>query len=353
MNEKLRIGVIGGGVGRNHIRACKNLSEMYDVVAVCDIDETRVQRVAAKYGIPQVFTDAADVWRADDVDVVDICTPSNLHVQQCLEALDAGKHVVCEKPIAGSLQDIDKLIRAEAASGKRLMPVFQYRFGRGVQKLKFLIEEGVAGRAYLSTLETAWRRRAPYYATWHGRWETELGGALVTLAIHAHDVLYHLLGPARKVAAHTATLVNAIETEDCAVTALEMADGSLASLSVTTGSAKQISRYRFCFSNLTAESSLQPYGATNDPWIFTGDSPELEREIEETLARFEPQPEGFEGLLTGFYRAVQEGTDLAVSLDDARDSLELITAIYHASETEQSVELPISDDHAKYAGWQP
>jgi predicted dehydrogenase len=326
---------------------------MYDVVAFCDIDETRAHKVAADFGIPRVFTDADEMLRADDVDVVDFCTPSNLHVQQCLEALDAGKHVVCEKPVAGSLQDVDKLIRAEAASGKCLMPIFQYRFGLGVQKLKFLIEEGVAGRAYLSTLETAWRRRASYYATWHGKWETELGGALVTLAIHAHDVLYHLLGPARKVAAHTATLVNPIETEDCAVAALEMTDGSLASLAVTTGSSEQISRYRFCFSNLTAESGQQPYAAVNEPWTFVGDSPELEREIEETLARFEPQPEGFVGLFTDFYRAVQEGADLAVSLADARESLELITAIYHASETGQSVELPIGDGHPKYAGWQP
>lgn len=353
MNEKLRIGVIGSGVGRNHVRACKNLSEMYDVVAFCDIDEARAHQVAAEHGIPRVFTDAAEMWRADDVDVVDICTPSNLHVRQCLEALDAGKHVVCEKPVAGSLRDVDKLIRAEAASGKHLMPIFQYRFGRGVQKLKFLIEEGVAGRAYLSTVETSWRRRADYYATWHGKWETELGGALVTLAIHAHDVLYHLLGPARKVAAHTATLVNPVETEDCAVAALEMADGSLASLAVTTGSAEQISRYRFCFSNLTAESPTRPYEAVRGPWTFTGDSPELAHEIEQALARFEPQPEGFVGLFKGFYQAVQEGTDLVVSLADARNSLELITAIYHAAETGQSVELPIGDDHPKYASWQP
>jgi predicted dehydrogenase len=158
----------------------------------------------------------------------------------------------------------------------------------------------LAGRAYLTTVETAWRRRAAYYATWHGRWDTELGGPLVTLAVHAHDVLTYVLGPVKSVMAHTKTLVNPIETEDTVSASLEMADGSLASLSVTTGSSVQITRHRFCFSNLTAESNLQPYRNTTDPWTFTGDSPEAEKQIEKTLSNFVPLPEDFAGQ---FYRA--------------------------------------------------
>jgi predicted dehydrogenase len=266
----------------------------------------------------------------------------------------AGKHAVCEKPVAGSLKEADELIQAEAQSGKRVMPIFQYRFGHGVQKLRFLIEEGVAGRAFLTTVETAWRRRAGYYAApWRGKWETELGGPLVTLAIHAHDVLCYVLGPARRVFARTATLVNPIETEDCISASLEMADGSLASLSVTTGSAAEISRHRFCFSNLTAESNIQPYSNTADPWTFTGDSPELTEQIEGTLARFIPLPTGFVGQFYRFHRALQCNTEPPVTLADARASLELITAIYHSAQTGQAVDLPIGRDHPRYAGWRP
>src|SRR5437762_7532546 len=116
----------------------------------------------------------------------------------------------------------------------------------GAQKLKFLIERGIAGRAYLTIAETLWRRRPPYYAVpWRGKWRTELGGALVTLAIHAHDLLYYMLGPARSVFVRTATMVNPIETEDTAAASLEMADGSLCTLAVTTGSSHEISRHRF------------------------------------------------------------------------------------------------------------
>jgi predicted dehydrogenase len=354
VNEKLRVGVVGCGIGSSHVRAYQSLPNRFEVVAICDIDEARARQLAAEQNVPRVFADLAELCHLDDLDVIDICTPSHLHFPQVQQALAAGKHAVCEKPVAGSLKEVDELIQAEMDSGRRAMPIFQYRFGHGLQKVKFLIDEGVAGRAFLATVETAWRRRAAYYAVpWRGKWATELGGASVTLAIHAHDALHYVLGPAKAVSAHTATLVNPIETEDSVSASLEMADGSLASLSVTTGSTVQISRHRFCFANLTAESNTKPYSNTSDPWTFAGDSPELREQIEETLARFVALPEGFAGQFYRFHQALQQGAELPVTLADARASVELITAIYHSAQTGRAVDLPIGQDHPKYAGWQP
>jgi predicted dehydrogenase len=353
MSGRLRVGVVGSGVGQAHIRAFQSLPDQFEVVVLCETQETLARSIAAQYGIPRRSMNIDELYGLDDLDVIDLCTPSSQHVEQVQQALAAGKQVICEKPVAGSLKEVDELIRAEAASAGRVMPIYQYRFGHGLQKLKFLVEEGVAGQAYLTTVETAWRRRASYYATWHGRWETELGGALVTLAVHAHDALTYILGPVRRVLAHTATLVNPIETEDCIVASLEMADGSLASLSVTTGSAVQISRHRFCFSNLTAESNTEPYANTADPWTFAGDSPEIEAQIEERLTRFVSLPEGFEGQFYRFHQALRNGSAPPVTLAEARSSLELITAIYHSAETGQVVQLPIGGDHPMYGGWRP
>jgi len=354
MNHKFHIGVAGSGIGRQHIEAYQSLPERFDVVAICDIDEGRARELATAHNIPHVVTDFSELCYRDDLDLIDICTPSYLHFSQIQQVLAAGKHAICEKPPAGSLKEIDELIAAEAQSNKRVMPIFQYRFGHGVQKLKFLIKEGIAGQAFLTTVETAWRRRAAYYAVpWRGKWETELGGAMVTLAIHAHDLLHYVLGPIKNVFARTATKVNPIETEDCVSASLEMVDGSLASLSVTTGSSAEISRHRFCFSNLTAESNTQPYNNSADPWTFSGDSPELTEQIEKILDRFTPLPEGFIGQFSRFYEALQDNTELPVTLTDARASLELITAIYHSARTGQVVNLPIGSDHPKYADWQP
>lgn len=260
MNEPIRVAVVGAGYGRRHIEAYHSLPGLFIIQAVCDVDLARAQALAAETGVQMACASLAEVLRMEDVDVVDIVTPSHTHFPLAMQALAGGKHVILEKPAAASLKQVDELIAAEKASGRRLMPIFQYRFWNGLQKLKHLQSLGLTGRAYLSTVETSWRRRSAYYdGRWHGKWATELGGPSISLAIHAHDVLYYVLGPARSVFARAKTLVNPIETEDTISATLEMADGSLASLSVTTGSSQEISRHRFCFSNLSAESNSAPY----------------------------------------------------------------------------------------------
>jgi predicted dehydrogenase len=353
--DKLRVAVVGLGIGQHHLQGYARLPEYFEVVALCDIDRPKAEQVAASSGGARVTTDLAEVCEMAEVEVIDICTPPHLHVPQVLQVLEAGKHAICEKPLASSLAAVDRLVEAEKQSGKRVMPIFQYRFGNGLQKLRYLMAKGLTGQPYLSTVETAWRRRPEYYdVPWRGKWQTELGGAIVGHAIHAHDLLFYLLGPARNLFARTATLVNKIEVEDCASISLEMANGSLASLSVTLGSTVEITRQRYCFSNLVAESNTQPYSSnTSEPWLFSADTPELAAQIEAVLADYIPQPEGYAGQFWRFYQALREQGDLPVTLADARRSLELITAIYHSARTGQAVELPLSSDHPLYEGWMP
>jgi len=354
MSDRLRVGVVGCGIGRMHVEAYRSLPEQFEVVAICDVDEEKARQLAATQEIPRVFTDLGALCELEELDVVDLCTPPYLHCAQTLQALDAGRHVICEKPLAGSLEDVDRVLAAEQRAGRRVMPIFQYRFGHGIQKLKWLIEQGIAGRAYLTTVETAWRRRAAYYAVpWRAKWATELGGPVVNQAIHGHDLVYYLLGPARTVSAHMTTLVNRTETEDCVVASLEMADGSLASFSVTMGSAHEISRHRVCCQNLSAESNTQPYRNSHDPWTFTGDSPEIDAQIREALAAFVPLPEHFAGQFYRFQQALRTGAELPVTVADARVAIEWITAIYHAARTRQPVRLPLDRTHPLYGGWQP
>jgi predicted dehydrogenase len=353
--NKLRVAVVGLGIGQHHLRAYQKLPDYFEITALCDIDQAKAQQIAADFGVSTVTTDLAQLCRMEELDVIDICTPPHLHVPQALQTLEAGKYAICEKPLASSLAALDELAEAEKRTGKRVMPIFQYRFGNGLQKLRHLIAAGLAGQPYLATVETAWRRRPAYYAVpWRGKWQTELGGAIVGHAIHAHDALFYLLGPAKNLFARTATLVNAIEVEDCASISLEMANGALASLSVTLGSTVEITRHRYCFSNLTAESNTQPYASnTAEPWQFSGDTPELTAQIEETLQGYVPQPEGFEGQFVRFYQALRQKSELPVTLADARRSLELITAIYHSARTKQPVELPLASTHPLYQGWAP
>lgn len=352
MSEPLRIGIVGAGYSRRHIEAYHSLPGLFEVRAICDVDLTRAQALAQETGAPGACASLEGLLKLKDVDVVDIVTPSHTHFPLAMQALAGGKHVILEKPAAASLRQVDELIAVEKSSGRRLMPIFQYRFWNGLQKLKHLAALNLTGRAYLSTVETSWRRREAYYAgRWHGKWATELGGPSISLAIHAHDVLYYVLGPARSVFARAKTLVNPIETEDTIAAALEMADGSLATLAVTTGSSHEVSRHRFCFSNLSAESNNAPYSSMGDPWVFTGDSAELQAQIDAALLSYVPQREGFAGQFERYARAMQSGAELPVTLQDARNAIELVTAVYASARENRLVDLPISREHPMYAGW--
>lgn len=355
MSERMRVAVVGLGVGLQHVAAWRELDELFELVAVCDVDEGRARAVAQKLDIPRAVTSFEALLQGDDApDLIDVCTPPHLHFDMCVTALEAGKHVVCEKPLVPSLAVCDELLRIEAEAPGVLMPIFQYRFGNGLRRLMRLKELGLTGDAYLSSIETAWLRGADYYAVeWRGKWKTELGGCMTTHAIHAHDILCNVMGPVASVFARTATRVNPIETEDCAAVSLAMADGSLATLSVTLGARPEISRLRFVFENVTAESSLEPYHPSSDPWTFTAASPELQKQIDEATADVTPRRQLYAGQFEAFHESLEAGAPAPVTLADARASLELLTAIYDSSQTGRAVDLPIDADHPRFSGWLP
>src|SRR5262245_4586848 len=132
MTRQIRVGVVGAGIGSNHISAFRELPDHYVVAALCDLDGERARRVAAEHGIATALTSYDELLQRD-LDLIDICTPSNLHFAQAMQALEASHDVLVEKPLAGALAEVDQLVEAERRSGKRVAPVFQYRFSNGLQ----------------------------------------------------------------------------------------------------------------------------------------------------------------------------------------------------------------------------
>lgn len=352
MSDPHRVAVVGLGIGRAHVQAYRRLRDRFTVVAVCDLDQTVASDVADRIGADSIPFD--QVLARDDIAVVDLCTPPSQHLDQILAALGAGKHVVCEKPIVGSLAHADLLAEAEAAAAGRLMPIFQYRFGRGLQQVRALVDAGLAGRAYTSSVELAWRRRADYYAVaWRGRWDTELGGVLTSQALHLLDMLTYIVGPVGSVFCRNTTRVNEIEVEDCSAASLLMADGSLATVTANLGSPEEVSRHRFNFANFCAESGTEAYTSSSNPWSITPDTPELGDQIEDVMASVPERPDGWQGQFERFADAIDAGADPPVTLADARATLELLTAMYDSSRTGIDVALPIPSDHPLYSGWRP
>jgi predicted dehydrogenase len=220
-------------------------------------------------------------------------------------------------------------------------------------RLRRLIEAGVAGRPLVASIETHWNRPPEYYdVRWRGRKATELGGAMLGHAIHAHDLLTFTLGPVRRVFAKVATRVNAIETEDCAAVCLEMESGALVTSSVTLGAAEELSKLRFCFAELTAENpGVPPYRPAEGDWRFVARGARRQDEIDAVLADFVPRPEGFAGLIEALHPALAGTAPWPLTLQDAYRSLELVSAIYYSSATNAAVELPLPPDHPVRDGW--
>lgn len=350
--KTLRVGVVGAGIGASHIEAYQSLPGQYEIVALCDINADRCKQVADRLNVPHRDSDFTALLQRD-LDIIDIGTPSGLHFSQATEALRAGFDIVLEKPVAQSLAEVDALAALEADTGKRICPIFQYRFGHGIQKLHHLIAKGTAGRPFVATAETHWYRSKPYYEAgpWRGTWQGEMGGCFTTHAIHIHDLLCEVLGNPVEVHARASRRVNGNETEDMGVLSLVFDSGAMASSSLTLGSRQQTSRLRFCFEHLVAESGLHPYNPGHEPWTFPHDDDDEARRIQTALDDFEPRPERFVGLFDRLHKAMTDGGPMPVTLADARRSIELLTAVYWSARSGENVSLPLDTTHPFYNGW--
>jgi predicted dehydrogenase len=221
-----------------------------------------------------------------------------------------------------------------------------------VQRLRYLLDRDIIGNPYIASVETHWLRGKDYYeAPWRGRWDTERGGVLLGHALHIHDLLCFVLGDVSSVFAQVNTAVNPIETEDCAIASLIMANGALVSSSATLGSHQQLSRLRFCFEHLTAESNHSPYDPGREPWLMTASGRRKDYEIAAALAEFAVPPSGFAGQFMDLYQHLHNGSPLTVSLADARRSLELVTAMYTSAAHGSLEELPVDLSHPRYSDW--
>jgi predicted dehydrogenase len=317
--------VVGLGIGTEHVRAMRRLPERFTVRAVCDPDDDRSSAVAERIGADVQSLD--DILARDDIDVVALCTPPHLHREQIEQVLVAGKSCICEKPLVGTIAHLDELEAIERASAGALMPVFNYRYGHGLQKLKHLLDLGVTGRLYSASMVLAWRRGPAYYAVpWRGRKATELGGVLLSHAVHGIDAFLYLFGQPRDVVARTATLVNDIETEDTAAAILEMPDGALITINATLGSAEEMSQHRFAFEHVSVASGLEPYTFTDEPWTFTPDGDPAV--IEDALASYVPRRDGWTGQYERFADALDAGAPPPVTIDDARAVISLVLEMY-------------------------
>src|SRR5215475_8117514 len=200
-HRPIRIGMIGAGPrGQQHLETYQSISGA-EIVAVADIDETLAQRVGAKFKIPNVYTDYHDLLQRDDLEAVDICLHNNLHRPAAVAAMEAGKDVYCEKPMAGSYADAKIMYDTAQTLGRKLAIQLFTLFKPETRVAKLLIDEGGLGELYHAR-STGFRRRDRPYVDGYGtptfvQKQHSAGGALYDMGVyHIAQMLYLLGNPA-------------------------------------------------------------------------------------------------------------------------------------------------------------
>lgn len=348
----IRVAIVGtGNIAHAHVEAYRQLSDRCCVVALVDIIPGKAQRFMEKYGLHcDVYENHADILPRTDIDLVDVCTPPYVHASISVNALRSGKHVVCEKPMAASLEECDAMLRARDESGKKLSIIAQNRFRKPIRDLKMLLDSGLAGPVRHAQVDSFWWRGHCYYDLWwRGTWEKEGGGCTLNHAVHHIDMLAWMMGLPEKVTSILAnTAHDNAEVEDLSVSVLQYphALGQLTASVVHHGEEQQVV-FQCEKAKIAAPYSVHASLAMANG--FPMDNPELENEIRAYVDALPPLPyTGHTGQIADVLSAIEEDRSPAITGEDGRSTIELITAIYLSGATSQTVALPLMPDHPFY-----
>lgn len=346
-SEPLRYALIGcGRIAPNHIAAAQENG--LQIAALCDTDKQHAQALAARFGLDwvPVFTDHAHMLREVSPALCSIATESGSHARLALACLDAGCHVIVEKPMALSLEDADQMIAVAKKRGLLLAVCHQNRFNRSIAKIRRAVEDERFARLLYGTAHIRWHRGEDYYrqAPWRGSWAHD-GGALMNQCIHNIDLLRWMLGGRpREVFAYTDNMAHPyIEAEDIGLALVRFETGALGLIEGTTAvypSNLEETLYLF------GERGTVKAGGKSvnriETWRFD-DGADDESEV---CASFQEDPPNVYGYgHTPLYRdvleAIRTGRSPAVDGAAGRGALELVLAIYRSAALGAPVLLPL------------
>jgi UDP-N-acetyl-2-amino-2-deoxyglucuronate dehydrogenase len=349
--EKVRFGILGCGViGPHHARAIAGLEDA-ELVAVADVVPELADKLAAKYGC-SAYPGLGQMLSVADLDAVCVCTPSGMHAGDAIAALEAGKHVVIEKPVDVTLEAADRLLGVQRATGGKVAVVSQHRFDAATRAVREAVAAGKFGRLTTGSAEVRWWRSQSYYDSggWRGTWELDGGGALINQAIHSIDLLQWLMGPVVEIMAYTGLLAHErIEVEDTAVAILEFDNGSLGTIVATTaaypGLTARIAVHGDRGSAVIDDDELVYFhsaGVGREAGAYGGSENQSEQVMEQYGGGYKGPGAGADpgslsmahrDQLADFVEAVRNDREPSINVEEGRKPLAIIAGIYESART--------------------
>ena len=340
MPEQIRFGLIGcGRIAPRHAQSIGEL-EHTRLVAIADVISSRAERYAKEYNA-EAYTDYHQMLERRDIDVVNICAPSGLHAQMAIDAMQAGKHVIVEKPMALTLQDADRMIATAKSIGVKLCVVLQNRYNPPMRDLRRVVDEGKLGKIFLGNATVRWYRPQEYYEDgWHGTWEMD-GGALMNQSIHHIDALQWLMGEVESVFAYTATLAHKMQAEDTGVAVLKFKSGAIGSVEGSTVTFPE--NLEGSVALFGERGSIKVGGTALNRKVIWKIEGALEHEIE-LLRRDEVDPPSIYGfshkaVIADMIAAIEQNRAPTTDGIAARKSVALVLAMYESARTGRPVKM--------------
>lgn len=331
-----RAAIIGcGAIHALHANALRN-NPHAQLAAVVDIIPYRAEDTAEVHNC-DYYVDYRDVLKDPSIDVVHLCTPHHLHYPMAMDALDAGKHVLTEKPIAIRVSEADAMIQKATAAGLRLGVTFQNRYNPNARRAKELLEQGALGEVRGVKGLVIWHRNESYYNSedWRGSWDLEGGGVVINQAIHTVDLMQWLGGPITAVSGQIAThnLGDHIDVEDMASGVFRYANGASGIFFATNDY------------STNAPVEVEIHG-TKGFLLLRGEDLILNGELVD-IAPTEGQKVkhksywglGHQDLVDGFYAALAANNDNFVAGADGRSALAVVQALYQSALKGRAVNL--------------
>ena len=350
----LRVAIVGtGGIAHEHMKSYLTLKDRCRVVALVDIIPGKARRFMEEFGLScDTYEDHLDILPRQDIDLVDVCTPPFVHAQISINALRSGKNVVCEKPMAASLEECDAMLRARDESGKLLSIIAQNRFRKPIRDLKALLDSGIAGKVRHAQIDSFWWRDHCYYDLWwRGTWEKEGGGCTLNHAVHHIDMLGWMMGlPDRITSVMANTGHDNAEVEDLSVSVMEY-PGALATVTASVVHHGEDQKLVFQCEKARISAPYDVFASIPQPNGFPlkVSDEAFEKQAAEYLASLPPlRFEHHTGQLDNVLTAIEKGEKPAITGEDGRRTIELITAIYKSGSARLPVEFPLKPDDPFY-----
>jgi predicted dehydrogenase len=333
MKDNLSLAVVGCGGIAKFMALSAQLTPGVRLAAACDISGERAKKFARNYSIPAVYTNYAEMLSAGGYEAVYLAVPHNLHFEMIQSAVDAGFHILTEKPITRSLAEAEAIVTYAAERNIKIGVNYQYRYDSGCHRLARAVQAGVLGRILYARINVSWHRERNYFedSPWHKSLAQSGGGTLITQGSHLIDIVLWAVGspPISATGTTAQTIFADVEVEDFAAGTVILKNGAIIQITSSMVSPKE----QPVLIEIYGERGIAIY--SSNPWPrvkFIGIYPKTKR----------PPHWGFHALhrsLKGFRNWILQDETYLIPGEEALPVLKVVEAIYQSAEKGQQVKI--------------